>query len=115
MSGGVDSSLSLALLASPHLPSNIPPSLSSLFPFSLPVAHNASQPKPNNRQSPLIPYKDLDITAVYMRNWSPIESEREEQGSSELNCAWEKDWEDVKLVCKVFGVDVELVSPAMTD
>ena len=44
-----------------------------------------------------------------MRNWKPLESEPEECGSEGIDCAWEKDWEDVQVVCRLFGVDVRLV------
>lgn len=75
MSGGVDSSVTLALLTDPENTSHL----------------------------------DLDISAVFMRNWSPLQNEVDHH-SFETDCEWEKDWEDVKEVCKVRGVKAELVS-----
>jgi tRNA U34 2-thiouridine synthase MnmA/TrmU len=75
MSGGVDSSVTLALLTDPAITSHL----------------------------------DLDISAVFMRNWSPLQNEVDHH-SFETDCEWEKDWEDVKEVCKARGVKAELVS-----
>lgn len=75
MSGGVDSSVTLALLTDPAITSHL----------------------------------DLDISAVFMRNWSPLQNEVDHH-SFETDCEWEKDWEDVKEVCKVRDVKAELVS-----
>ncbi len=74
MSGGVDSSVTLALLADN-------------------TAHGL----------------DLDISAVFMRNWSPVMSE--ENHPVDTDCEWERDWQDVKEVCrKLGGVKYEMVS-----
>lgn len=40
-----------------------------------------------------------------MRNWDT----RDESGTDK-GCEWEKDWEDVQLVCKKLGLPCELVS-----
>lgn len=75
MSGGVDSSVTLALLTDPAITSHL----------------------------------ELDISAVIMRNWSPLQNEVDHH-SFQMDCEWEKDWEDVKEVCEVRGVEAELVS-----
>jgi hypothetical protein len=75
MSGGVDSSVTVALLTDPAITSHL----------------------------------DLDVSAVFMRNWSPLHNEVDHH-SFETDCEWEKDWEDVKEVCKARGVKAELVS-----
>ncbi|KAF8749411.1 tRNA methyl transferase [Rhizoctonia solani] len=49
--------------------------------------------------------KDLQISAVFMRNWDT----RDETGS-DVGCEWEKDWEDVKRVCQHIGIPYELIS-----
>jgi hypothetical protein len=113
MSGGVDSSVALSLLASPHLPPGISPELAQKLPFTLPnhpssSASFASSINPHG-QIPLNPSRDLDISAIFMRNWSPLLSESDHP-SWETDCAWEKDWEDVQRVCKVWDVPVRLVS-----
>ncbi|KAI5449349.1 hypothetical protein NCC49_004754 [Naganishia albida] len=74
MSGGVDSSVTLALLTDPAITSHL----------------------------------DLDISAVFMCNWSPLQNEVDHH-SFETDCEWEKDWEDVKEVCKARGVKAELI------
>jgi hypothetical protein len=105
MSGGVDSSVTLSLLASPHLPAGISPELAQKLPFSF----SSSSSSNSLGQIALSPSRDLDITAVFMRNWSPLLSEADHP-SWETDCAWEKDWEDVQRVCQVFDVPVRLVS-----
>ncbi|KAG8856019.1 hypothetical protein FRB96_006586 [Tulasnella sp. 330] len=47
---------------------------------------------------------DVDLSAVYMRNWD----ERDEM-ASDTGCQWEKDWEDVQQVCRMLDVPVKLV------
>ncbi|KAJ9092795.1 hypothetical protein QFC21_006670 [Naganishia friedmannii] len=74
MSGGVDSSVTLALLTDPAITSHL----------------------------------SLDISAVFMRNWSPLQNEVDHH-SFETDCEWEKDWEDVRRVCKMRDVKAELV------
>lgn len=104
MSGGVDSSVSLALLASPHLPRSISSDLATKLPFAFSkLTLNSS-----TGQIALDPSKDLDISAVFMRNWSPLLNEIDHP-SWETDCAWEKDWQDVQQVCKMFDVPVKLV------
>lgn len=115
MSGGVDSSVTLSLLASPHLPPDISPELAQKLPFAL-LNHSSASSSFSSAASinpygqiPLNPSRDLDISAVFMRNWSPLLSESDHP-SWETDCAWEKDWEDVQRVCKVWDVPVRLVS-----
>jgi tRNA-specific 2-thiouridylase len=77
MSGGVDSSVTLALLA-------------------------------DNARHDL----DLDVRAVFMRNWSPLMSEIDHP--VDTDCEWERDWQDVQQVCKKLGnVPCEMVSGRM--
>ena len=129
LSGGVDSSVALRLLAEhvslPHLtalqscaaadpgalfllcPSHAcchrrcslyPSRPGSLLCFA---ACPFSKPAP----SPSRP-QDLNLSAVFMRNWS-IEEEDTLRG-----CEWERDWEDVRRICAhVGGVPCELVRP----
>ncbi|EJD02272.1 tRNA-methyltransferase [Fomitiporia mediterranea MF3/22] len=52
----------------------------------------------------LLADKDYDLSAVYMRNWDT----RDESGS-DRGCEWEKDWEDVQLVCRQVGLPCELI------
>ena len=40
-----------------------------------------------------------------MRNWDT----RDESGT-DRGCEWEKDWEDVRLVCRKVGIGCEMVS-----
>lgn len=42
-----------------------------------------------------------------MRNWDT----RDESGT-DRGCEWEKDWEDVQIVCKKIGIPCELVKAA---
>lgn len=51
------------------------------------------------------PLQDYDLSAVYMRNWDT----RDESGTDK-GCEWEKDWEDVQLVCKKLDIPCQLVS-----
>ena len=50
-------------------------------------------------------FQDYDLSAVYMRNWDT----RDEFGTDH-GCEWEKDWEDVRMVCRKIGIPCELVS-----
>ncbi|KAF8912210.1 tRNA-specific 2-thiouridylase [Gymnopilus junonius] len=52
----------------------------------------------------LLAQEDYDLSAVYMRNWDT----RDESGTDK-GCEWEKDWEDVQLVCRKLGLPCELV------
>ncbi|KAF9555224.1 5-methylaminomethyl-2-thiouridylate-methyltransferase [Agrocybe pediades] len=52
----------------------------------------------------LLANQDYDLSAVYMRNWDT----RDESGTDK-GCEWEKDWEDVQLVCKKLGLPCELI------
>lgn len=86
MSGGVDSSITAALLVK-HQQVNKPIHLIG------------------RDNLPLKAHK-MDISAVFMRNWDT----RDESGS-DVGCEWEKDWEDVRRVCRHIGVPCEMVSP----
>uniref|UniRef100_A0A8H8CMH4 tRNA-5-taurinomethyluridine 2-sulfurtransferase n=1 Tax=Psilocybe cubensis TaxID=181762 RepID=A0A8H8CMH4_PSICU len=52
----------------------------------------------------LLAQKDYNLSAVYMRNWDT----RDESGTDK-GCEWEKDWEDVQLVCKKLDLPCELI------
>ncbi|PPQ88868.1 hypothetical protein CVT25_009062 [Psilocybe cyanescens] len=52
----------------------------------------------------LLAQKDYDLSAVYMRNWDT----RDESGTDK-GCEWEKDWEDVQVVCRKLGLPCELI------
>lgn len=56
--------------------------------------------------------QDYDLSAVFMRNWDT----RDESGS-DVGCEWEKDWEDVQRVCRQIGLPCSMVSivPAWRD
>ncbi|CAE6420447.1 unnamed protein product [Rhizoctonia solani] len=47
--------------------------------------------------------QDLKISALFMRNWDT----RDESGS-DVGCEWEKDWEDVKRVCRHINIPCQL-------
>ncbi|KIO28011.1 hypothetical protein M407DRAFT_14811 [Tulasnella calospora MUT 4182] len=52
----------------------------------------------------LLAEKDLDLSAVFMRNWD----KRDESGT-DIGCQWEKDWEDVRRVCQVLDIPVRMI------
>ncbi|KAG9012124.1 hypothetical protein FRB94_011819 [Tulasnella sp. JGI-2019a] len=52
----------------------------------------------------LLAEKDIDLSAVFMRNWD----ERDE-AASDTGCQWEKDWEDVRRVCRMLDIPVKMV------
>ncbi|KAI6109608.1 tRNA-specific 2-thiouridylase [Pisolithus sp. B1] len=52
----------------------------------------------------LLAEKDYDLSAVFMRNWDT----RDESGT-DVGCQWEKDWEDVQRVCRMFGIPYKMV------
>ncbi|KAF9053117.1 tRNA-specific 2-thiouridylase [Panaeolus papilionaceus] len=52
----------------------------------------------------LLAKQDFDLSAVYMRNWDT----RDESGTDK-GCEWEKDWEDVQLVCRKLDLPCELI------
>ncbi|KAF8163707.1 tRNA-specific 2-thiouridylase [Crassisporium funariophilum] len=52
----------------------------------------------------LLAKQDYDLSAIYMRNWDT----RDESGTDK-GCEWEKDWEDVQLVCKKLDLPCELI------
>ena len=82
MSGGVDSSVTAALLAQEVIQ-------------ALLIIKNAVVT--------MVP-QDYDLSAVFMRNWDT----RDESGSNR-GCEWERDWEDVQGVCKVLDIPCDLV------
>ncbi|KAJ7646635.1 tRNA-specific 2-thiouridylase [Roridomyces roridus] len=53
----------------------------------------------------LLAAQDYDLSAVFMRNWDT----RDEYGTSEKGCEWEKDWEDVQKVCKVYDIPCRMI------
>ena len=48
--------------------------------------------------------KDYDLSAVFMRNWDT----KDELGADGI-CEWEKDWDDVQKVCKVYDIPCRMV------
>ncbi|KAJ7170856.1 tRNA-specific 2-thiouridylase [Mycena crocata] len=53
----------------------------------------------------LLAEQDFDLSAIFMRNWDT----RDEYGNSDKGCEWEKDWEDVQKVCKVFDIPCQMI------
>ena len=53
----------------------------------------------------LLAAQDYDLSAIFMRNWDT----RDEYGTSDKGCEWEKDWEDVQRVCNVLDIPVTMV------
>ncbi|KAF7327940.1 tRNA-specific 2-thiouridylase MnmA [Mycena kentingensis (nom. inval.)] len=53
----------------------------------------------------LLAAQDYDLSAVFMRNWDT----RDEYGSSDKGCEWERDWEDVQKVCKAYAIPCEMI------
>lgn len=61
----------------------------------------------------LLAQADVNLRAVYMRNWSTLdESGSMAPGSGGASgCEWQKEWEDVQRVCRhLGGIPVELVN-----
>jgi len=54
--------------------------------------------------------QDYDLSAVFMRNWDT----RDESGSDH-GCEWEKDWEDVRRVCRVLDIPCKMVCLVLYD
>ncbi|TFK23464.1 5-methylaminomethyl-2-thiouridylate-methyltransferase [Coprinopsis marcescibilis] len=52
----------------------------------------------------LLSKQDFDLSAVFMRNWDT----RDESGTDK-GCEWEKDWEDVQLVCKKLDISCTML------
>ncbi|KAJ7077149.1 tRNA-specific 2-thiouridylase [Mycena belliarum] len=48
--------------------------------------------------------QDLDLSAVFMRNWDTRDEYADDKG-----CEWERDWEDVQLVCRAFGIPCKMI------
>ena len=82
MSGGVDSSVTAALLARKVIQ-------------ALLIIKNAVV---------TVTPQDYDLSAVFMRNWDT----RDESGT-DRGCEWEQDWEDVQGVCKALDIPCDLV------
>ncbi|CAK5269657.1 unnamed protein product [Mycena citricolor] len=53
----------------------------------------------------LLAQQDYDLSAVFMRNWDT----RDEYGTSEKGCEWEKDWADVQKVCRAYDIPCQMV------
>ncbi|KAF7336791.1 tRNA-specific 2-thiouridylase MnmA [Mycena venus] len=53
----------------------------------------------------LLAAQDYDLSAVFMRNWDT----RDEYGNSDKGCEWEKDWDDVQKVCKVYDIPCQMI------
>ncbi|KAJ7227338.1 tRNA-specific 2-thiouridylase [Mycena pura] len=53
----------------------------------------------------LLATQDYDLSAIFMRNWDT----RDEYGSSDKGCEWEKDWDDVQKVCKVYDIPCQMI------
>ncbi|KAK7033304.1 tRNA-specific 2-thiouridylase MnmA [Favolaschia claudopus] len=49
--------------------------------------------------------QDFDLSAVFMRNWDT----RDEYGTSDKGCEWEKDWDDVQKVCKAYDIPCQMI------
>jgi hypothetical protein len=81
MSGGVDSSVSAMLLAK---------EVSGIHCYAY--------------EKCLTFLQDYDLSAVYMRNW-----DTRDEYASDKGCEWEKDWQDVQVVCRKLGIPCELV------
>lgn len=52
----------------------------------------------------LLAKQDFDLSAIYMRNWDT----RDESGTDN-GCEWERDWQDVQLVCKKLDLPCEII------
>ncbi|KAF7312527.1 tRNA-specific 2-thiouridylase MnmA [Mycena indigotica] len=53
----------------------------------------------------LLAAQDFDLSAIFMRNWDT----RDEYGTSEKGCEWEKDWDDVQKVCRAYDIPCQMV------
>ncbi|KAJ7928816.1 tRNA-specific 2-thiouridylase [Mycena leptocephala] len=53
----------------------------------------------------LLAAQDYDLSAVFMRNWDTSD----EYGNSDKACEWEKDWDDVQKVCKVYDIPCRMI------
>ena len=56
--------------------------------------------------------QDIDLRAVFMRNWSTIDERGEMHSGSggAMGCDWLRDWHDVQRVCRHLGnIPVELI------
>ncbi|WFD32929.1 tRNA-5-taurinomethyluridine 2-sulfurtransferase [Malassezia sp. CBS 17886] len=53
----------------------------------------------------LLAQQDVDLRAVYMRNWSAADETASMQGGSggNMGCAWQREWDDVQRVCRHLG------------
>lgn len=60
----------------------------------------------------LLSEMDVDLRAVYMRNWSTMDEQGAMQAGSggAMGCEWQREWDDVQRVCRhLGGIPVELV------
>ncbi|KAJ7476109.1 tRNA-specific 2-thiouridylase [Mycena latifolia] len=48
--------------------------------------------------------QDFDLSAVFMRNW-----DTRDEYAADTGCEWERDWEDVELVCRAFGISCQMI------
>lgn len=46
-----------------------------------------------------------DLEGVFMRNW-----DTRDEDASDVGCLWEREWEDVRRVCKGLGIPCRMVS-----
>ncbi|KAL7414846.1 tRNA-methyltransferase [Mrakia frigida] len=51
----------------------------------------------------LLSQQDLDLSAVFMRNWTSASSD------SIQGCEWEADWQDVQIICKQLDVPCRMI------
>lgn len=53
----------------------------------------------------LLARTDVDLQAVYMRNWSTMDERGTLQAGSggAMGCEWQREWEDVQRVCRHLG------------
>lgn len=60
----------------------------------------------------LLARQDVDLRAVYMRNWSTLDERGTMQPGSggAMGCEWQREWDDVQRVCRHLGnIPVRLV------
>ncbi|KAF8651508.1 hypothetical protein AX16_004720 [Volvariella volvacea WC 439] len=52
----------------------------------------------------LLANQDFDLSAVFMRNW-----DTRDESATDKGCEWEKDWEDVRRVCKALDIPCQMI------
>ncbi|KAJ7476089.1 tRNA-specific 2-thiouridylase [Mycena latifolia] len=52
----------------------------------------------------LLAAQDFELSAVFMRNW-----DTRDEHAADTGCEWERDWEDVQLVCRAFGIPCQMI------